>query len=177
MRYSSGRNNFTACSLIARREEMFFTSKQGYPFCWFGKAFTVREGKWIGATVGIFCSCPQASNDSGYADVDWMGASQLVAIDDLFTALEAKNTTFKTLFESRNTEYSEREKGSGTSLKPAAVEGYIQFCNALEQAANFTPNADIIALFNKLDELRKKYHGLDGSGGKDTPPVDEVPVK
>lgn len=112
------------------------------------------------------------------ANADLMGAAQLLGIDGLFTDLEAKNAAFKTLYEGRNTEYSEREKGSGSSLKPAAVEGYIQFCNALEQAANFTPNAEIIALCNKLDELRKKYHGLDGSGGKDTPPpADETTLK
>jgi len=50
------------------------------------------------------------------------------------------------------------------------VTSYNQFCTALEQAVNLTPNPEIITLFNKMDDLRKKYHLLEG-GGKDTPPV------
>ena len=41
----------------------------------------------------------------------------------------------------------------------------------MEQAANLTPNDQIIALFYKLDDFRKKYHAL-GGNGKDVPPVD-----
>ncbi len=33
--------------------------------------FQAREGQWIGAKVGIFCSRQQQTNDSGYADFDW----------------------------------------------------------------------------------------------------------
>jgi beta-xylosidase len=36
-----------------------------------GKPFTAREGKWIGAKVGLFCSRPDATNDAGWVDVDW----------------------------------------------------------------------------------------------------------
>jgi len=62
-------------------------------------------------------------------------------------------------------------------LKPTAVASYIQFCTAIEQAANLTPNPEIIALFNQLDDLRKKYHSLEG-GTKDTPPApDDAPAK
>jgi hypothetical protein len=107
------------------------------------------------------------------ANADLVAAAVLLGLDTQFTALEAKNTAFNALYLNRNTEYSER-KESGSSLKPAAVASYIQFCTALEQAVNLTPNDDSIALFNKLDELRKKYHLLEG-GGKDTPP-DVPPV-
>jgi len=94
---------------------------------------------------------------------DLLSASQGLGIDAQFTALETKNSAFDALYLSRNTEYSEREE-SGSSIKPAAVASYIQFCTAIEQAANFTPNDTIIALFNKMDALRKKYHALyDGS--------------
>ena len=36
-----------------------------------GVTFTAREGKWIGAKIGTFVTRPFASNDSGWADVDW----------------------------------------------------------------------------------------------------------
>ena len=37
-----------------------------------GKEFQVREGKWIGAKVGTFCTRPAiVTNDGGWADIDW----------------------------------------------------------------------------------------------------------
>jgi hypothetical protein len=47
-------------------------------------------------------------------------------------------------------------------MKPAAVTAYIQFCTNVEQAFNYTPSDTITALFNKMDELRKVYHALEG---------------
>jgi len=49
----------------------FSYSMDGEVFSPIGEAFTAREGLWIGAKVGLYCSRPKASNDSGYADVDW----------------------------------------------------------------------------------------------------------
>lgn len=49
----------------------FSYSPDGKKFQPFGKQFSAREGKWIGAKVGIFCERPKPLNDSGYADVDW----------------------------------------------------------------------------------------------------------
>jgi len=49
----------------------FSYSFDGNKFTSIGEAFTAREGLWIGAKMGIYCSRPKASNDSGYADVDW----------------------------------------------------------------------------------------------------------
>jgi len=49
----------------------FSYSIDGNSFSPFGEAFVAREGLWIGAKVGLYCSRPKASNDSGYADVDW----------------------------------------------------------------------------------------------------------
>jgi hypothetical protein len=110
------------------------------------------------------------------ASSDLISAAQALDIAGLFNALEEKNTAFFTLYQSRLTEHSGREKASGSSLKPAAVASYIQFCTAVEQGANFTPNPEIITLFNKMDDLRKKYHLLDGSG-KDTPSTLDAPAK
>jgi len=105
-----------------------------------------------------------------HAQSELSSAATTLGIDAQFTALESKNTAFKALYNSRTTETAARSKVSGTKLRPAAVASYIQFCTALEQAVNFTPTDDLILLFNKLDDLRKKSHLLEG-GSKDTPPV------
>lgn len=55
----------------------FSYSIDGQTFKSFGDAFTAREGLWIGAKVGLFCTRPKPLNDSGYADVDWFRISAL----------------------------------------------------------------------------------------------------
>ena len=103
------------------------------------------------------------------ANEELKAAALTLGIDGLFTALETKNNAFDAVYKSRNDEVSGREI-SGSSLKPAAIASYNQFITAMEQTANLMPNETILALFNNLDTLRKKYHLLEG-GGKDTPPV------
>lgn len=49
----------------------FSYSLDGNQFIPFGESFTAREGVWIGAKIGLFCSRPKPLNDSGYIDVDW----------------------------------------------------------------------------------------------------------
>ena len=47
-------------------------STNGKKFKPLGKEFQVREGKWIGAKVGTFCTRPHiVTNDGGWADIDW----------------------------------------------------------------------------------------------------------
>jgi len=42
----------------------------------FGSVFQAREGKWIGAKVGVFCTRPAiVTNDGGWVDVDWFNIS------------------------------------------------------------------------------------------------------
>ena len=36
-----------------------------------GQTFTAREGRWIGAKVGLFALADSAGQESGYADFDW----------------------------------------------------------------------------------------------------------
>ncbi|NKI91011.1 hypothetical protein HBN54_003623 [Hymenobacter sp. 1B] len=36
-----------------------------------GSEFQAREGKWIGAKVGLFSSRTAKFNDAGNADIDW----------------------------------------------------------------------------------------------------------
>lgn len=50
----------------------FSYSTDGRTFSPLGTTFQVREGKWIGAKVGTFCTRPAIkANDGGWADVDW----------------------------------------------------------------------------------------------------------
>ncbi|MDE6172754.1 MAG: glycoside hydrolase, partial [Bacteroides sp.] len=50
----------------------FSYSLDGKKFQPLGKPFQAREGKWIGAKVGTFCTRPAiTTNDGGWADVDW----------------------------------------------------------------------------------------------------------
>lgn len=50
----------------------FSYSPDGKKYTPLGTAFKVREGKWIGAKVGMFCTRPaMVINDGGWADVDW----------------------------------------------------------------------------------------------------------
>ena len=47
-------------------------SLNGKKFEPLGNEFQVREGKWIGAKVGMFCTRPAiVTNDGGWADIDW----------------------------------------------------------------------------------------------------------
>ena len=112
--------------------------------------------------------------DKYKANADLKAAALTLGIDGLFTALETKNNAFDAVYKNRNDEVSGREI-SGSSLKPAAIASYNQFITAVEQTANLMPNETILALFNNLDTLRKKYHTL--SGGKDTPTPDAAPAK
>lgn len=50
----------------------FSYSTDGRKFRPLGKPFQVREGTWIGAKHGIFCTRPHiVTNDGGWVDVDW----------------------------------------------------------------------------------------------------------
>ena len=108
------------------------------------------------------------------ANAELVAAAKVLGIDELFTALETKNNAFDAVYKGRNEEVAGRET-SGSSLKPAAMASYSTFCTAMEQAANLMPNDTILALFNNLDLLRKKYHAMGGS--KDTPAPDNAPAK
>ncbi len=49
----------------------FKYSSDGKVFRPIGEPFTAREGRWIGAKVGLFFTRPGKFNDAGSADVDW----------------------------------------------------------------------------------------------------------
>ena len=50
----------------------FSYSLDGKKFLPLGNPFQAREGQWIGAKVGMFCTRPAiVTNDGGWTDVDW----------------------------------------------------------------------------------------------------------
>jgi beta-xylosidase/lysophospholipase L1-like esterase len=49
----------------------FAYSTDGKKFHPLGNVFTAKEGKWIGAKIGLFCSRPVKNNDGGRVEVDW----------------------------------------------------------------------------------------------------------
>jgi beta-xylosidase/lysophospholipase L1-like esterase len=50
----------------------FSYSADGRQFVDIGKPFVMKEGLWIGAKFGLFCSRAEASNDGGRLLVDWV---------------------------------------------------------------------------------------------------------
>ncbi|MHB9055587.1 MAG: glycoside hydrolase family 43 protein [Paludibacteraceae bacterium] len=49
----------------------FSYSKDGKKFNNIGKSFKAKEGKWIGAKIGVFCTRPLKNNEGGKAEIDW----------------------------------------------------------------------------------------------------------
>ncbi len=49
----------------------FSYSLDGKSFTAIGETFTAREGRWIGAKVGLVYTRPGKFNDAGSADIDW----------------------------------------------------------------------------------------------------------
>jgi len=54
----------------------FSFSTDGKNYKSLGKEFLAREGKWVGAKVGLFSSTPAGSVNSGYVDFDWFRFSK-----------------------------------------------------------------------------------------------------
>lgn len=50
----------------------FHYSTDGQRFTAAGEPFTAQPGRWIGAKLGFFCTRTATTNDSGYADIDWL---------------------------------------------------------------------------------------------------------
>ena len=49
----------------------FFFSKDGKKYERVGDEFTMREGKWIGAKIGMVAKEPAGKTNRGWIDVDW----------------------------------------------------------------------------------------------------------
>ncbi len=96
---------------------------------------------------------------------------QLIEVDVPMMELKMNNSNLFSLYMTRNEETGGRA-ASGTDLRPAANETYVQFCNVMEQLVNLMPNDAILSLFNSMEALRIKAHAL-----LSKPKVDEKEVK
>ncbi|MEZ4829894.1 MAG: glycoside hydrolase 43 family protein [Bacteroidia bacterium] len=67
----SGQEIFLRVNVAAKGICRFSYSTDGKKYIEAGAPFQAKEGKWIGAKVGIFCLRPKHENDGGYADYDW----------------------------------------------------------------------------------------------------------
>ena len=54
----------------------FSYSVDGKTFYPLGIEFIAREGKWVGAKVGVFSVKSKENNNAGYADFDWIRFSK-----------------------------------------------------------------------------------------------------
>ena len=54
----------------------FSYSLDGDSFTRCGDPFEAKQGKWIGAKVGLFCRASNPTNDSGYVNIDWFRFDQ-----------------------------------------------------------------------------------------------------
>jgi beta-xylosidase len=55
----------------------FSFSDNGERFTTIAKSFTANPGRWVGATIGIFCTRNNVTNDAGFADIDWFRIESL----------------------------------------------------------------------------------------------------
>lgn len=53
------------------KNAQFSYSLDGKNFTDLGGSFPAREGKWIGAKMGFFCTRQNVINDGGWLDIDW----------------------------------------------------------------------------------------------------------
>jgi hypothetical protein len=57
--------------LIPEVVATFSYSPDGKQYTSIGEKFSVREGAWVGAKVGLFALGGRSATDPGYADFDW----------------------------------------------------------------------------------------------------------
>ncbi|PHK99856.1 glycoside hydrolase [Neolewinella marina] len=66
-----GQEVFLRLSMAPGGLTQFAYSSDGQSFRTLGPPFQAREGKWIGAKMGLFANRPRHENDGGYFDYDW----------------------------------------------------------------------------------------------------------
>ncbi len=96
------------------------------------------------------------------ANIDVKAAAITLAIDTLIIEFETSNIAFDVIYNQRLADDAAHEL-SASQQKKSVCDSYNEFCNAIEQAANYTPNESVVTLFNKMNELRKNYHTLEPS--------------
>jgi len=109
-----------------------------------------------------------------HASDDLQKAAVNIGIDILLTELEGVNHDYDTIYKKRGAEGADLPDESASEQRSTVCDAYTEFCNAVEQAVNFTPNESILTLFKSMDDLRRKYHAI-LPNGKDKP--DDKPRK
>lgn len=67
----SGNSIYLRISIDSGAVCSYSFSNDGLSYRSVGKKFSAREGRWIGAKVGLFVLSPQETKIKGYADFDW----------------------------------------------------------------------------------------------------------
>jgi hypothetical protein len=93
------------------------------------------------------------------ADAGVVAKATIIGINIPMNELKESNASLVSFYLARNEEVGGRGT-SGTDLRPAANDGYTQFCNVIEQSVNLMPNDTLVTLFNSMDALRVKAHAL-----------------
>lgn len=92
-----------------------------------------------------------------HADASLTADVALLGLSVMFAELGVSNTYFETIYLQRNSKEGAKTGPSASSLKSNAIRSYTEFCTNIEQAVNYTPNEQLITLFNDMNELRKKH--------------------
>lgn len=72
----SGSTAYLRVEVDKKAKATFSYSEDGKEFTEVKENFTAREGKWIGAKIGIFATKETKTNDSGHANFDWFRFSK-----------------------------------------------------------------------------------------------------
>jgi len=86
--------------------------------------------------------------------------AKLIGIDAFLDGFEISNNDFDAIYNQRLANDAAHEL-SASGQKRDVCNSYTEFCNAIEQAVNFTPKESIHTLFKNMNELRKTYHALE----------------
>lgn len=57
--------------VVSAGKVKFYFSSDGKKYVAAGDVFKMREGKWIGAKIGLVCKEPAGKNNRGWIDADW----------------------------------------------------------------------------------------------------------
>jgi len=96
-------------------------------------------------------------------DVVVKAAAVALALNTMIAEFETSNKTFDLIYNQRLANDAAHEL-SASEQKKTICNTFNEFCNALEQASNYTPNESVLKLFNNINELRRKYHALEPTG-------------
>jgi hypothetical protein len=94
------------------------------------------------------------------ADEDMQHAAETLAITEQFHVLISQNYTLSDLYNKRLDEYSEGTPAA-SSLRDTVAEDYNAVCEVIVRTVTTNPEEEaLVKLFNKTNDIRKKYSAL-----------------